>query len=460
MCACPGHTRIYLPGGEGFCYIAVLKYPAQEVSPKMDFSSAINWLTSPQMFTGPFGHHRMEFLLSHLDDPQEEFPAVLVGGTNGKGSVTVLLESIFSAGAEYQVGATVSPHLVDLTERVRFQCGQIPTHLWVQGTEALKKAVRVMEKEPSLGPPSFFELITALAFFAFRETYVDLAFVEVGLGGRLDATNVCHPEISVITNIGTDHKEILGPDKPSIAREKLGIIRPKRPLVTAERDPEIRKIFQETCDKVKAPLFFANPEDRFNVIKSTPRGHLLAIDGFENEIAFPLPGLHQLDNLAVVLEVVRLLSKNGFEISPDAICKGISQVSWPGRLQWLSGPPPILTDGAHNAEGLSSLVGFLEQFPMERPCHLVLGALKKKPVVEMAIALAQHADTLSFVPPTSPRSVEKSEFDSLISPLDPRWSWHESLESALAAGASSGSILVTGSLYLVADLLRLRGSAS
>ncbi|RCK81770.1 MAG: Dihydrofolate synthase [Candidatus Ozemobacter sibiricus] len=423
----------------------------------MDLPDVIEWLTSRDLLTGPFGLHRMEYLMERLDHPQRQYPAVLIGGTNGKGSVTVLLESIMAATDIYQVGSTISPHLVDLTERIRLQTGPMPAKHWIAGATALQDIVSVMDRESSLGPPSFFELVTALAFFAFREADLDLAVVEVGLGGRLDATNVCHPEVSIITNIGTDHRELLGPDRPSIAREKLGILRPKRPLITAERDPEILAIFREVCQKARSPLIEAHPQNFFDVIESTAHGHRLRLRGVDGDVHLPLPGLHQLDNLALVLAAVQVLSDHGFEIPPAAIARGISRVSWPGRLQWLPGNPPILVDGAHNAEGLASLTGFLDRFPLERPCHLILGSLQKKPGPAMAAALAPYADTLAFVPPTSSRALTRSEFDAQIAPLDVRWKWYPTLPEALEAGQNARTILLSGSLYLVADLLRLKG---
>ncbi len=422
----------------------------------MDLTTVIEWLTTRDMITGPFGLHRMEFLMERLEHPQRQYPAVLVGGTNGKGSVTALLESIVAATDIYQVGATISPHLVELTERIRLNGGPMPAEHWIAGAEALQDIVKVMDRESSLGPPSFFELVTALAFFAFRETDIDLAVVEVGLGGRLDATNVCHPEVSIITNIGTDHRELLGSDRPSIAREKLGIMRPKRPLITAERDPEILAIFQEACRKAKVPLIEARPQDFFEVAESTAHGHRLRVSGVAEEVHLPLPGLHQLDNLALVLAAVRVLTEHGFDIPPTAVAAGISRVSWPGRLQWLPGKPPILVDGAHNTEGLASLTSFLDRFPLERPCHLVLGTLQKKPAAAMAAALAPYVDTLAFVPPVSSRATTRAEFDADIAPQDHRWTWYDNLPEALSAGATAKSMLVCGSLYLVADLLRLK----
>ncbi|HOT27555.1 MAG TPA: folylpolyglutamate synthase/dihydrofolate synthase family protein [Candidatus Ozemobacteraceae bacterium] len=420
----------------------------------MDFTSAIEWLSSRDLITGPFGLHRMEFLAERLGNPQHDVPCVVIGGTNGKGSVTVLLESMVASGNVYQTGATVSPHLVSLTERIRIQTGHLPEAEWARGVEALLDIVKLMEREPSIGAPSFFEIITALALWSFRETDRDLAFVEVGLGGRLDATNIIHPEVSVITNIGTDHQELLGSDRPSIAREKLGIVRPKVPLITGESDPEILRLFGDVCREKKIPLHPVGNSRGFRLLESTPTGHRLILDGRDAETFLPLPGEHQLKNLAIALEVIACLRKHGFDLPPDDIAGGVESVCWPGRLQWIDGAPPVLLDGAHNEEGLSSLTAYLDAFPPKRPLHVVFGALQKKPVSRMAAELAKRADSLAFVAPSTPRALSPEDFRALVLPSDPRWVLHETLDAALNAGAASGTILVTGSLYLVADYLR------
>lgn len=420
----------------------------------MDFTSAIEWLASRDLITGPFGLHRMEFLTERLDNPQHDVPCVVIGGTNGKGSVTALLESMVAAGNSYQTGATISPHLVSLTERIRIQTGRLSDDEWARGIETLMDIVKLMEREPSIGAPSFFEVVTALALWAFRETDRDLAFVEVGLGGRLDATNIIHPEASVITNIGMDHQELLGNDRPSIAREKLGIIRPKVPLVTGETDPEILRLFGDACREKKIPLHAVGNRQDFRLVESTPRGHRLILDGRDAETFLPLPGEHQLKNLSIALEVIACLRKRGFDLPAEDIAKGIESVRWPGRLQWIDGNPPVLLDGAHNEEGLASLLGYLDAFPPKRPLHIVFGALQKKPVSRMATELAKRADSLAFVAPSSPRALPPDEFRSIVLPTDHRWQLHEHLSSALGAGRAAGTILVTGSLYLVADYLR------
>lgn len=420
----------------------------------MEFTSAMEWLGKRDFITGPFGLHRMEFLTERLENPQHDVPCVVIGGTNGKGSVTALLESMVTAGNAYQTGSTISPHLLSLTERIRIQTGRLAESEWVRGVEAVQDIVKLMEREPSIGAPSFFEVMTALALWAFRETERDLAFVEVGLGGRLDAANIIYPEASVITNIGTDHQELLGADRLSIAREKLGIIRPKVPLITGESDSQILDLFAETCKGKKIPLHTVGHNQGFKLLESTPRGHRLILDGCATESVLPLPGAHQLKNLSIALEVIECLRKRGFDLPPDNITSGIDSVRWPGRLQWIDGAPPVLLDGAHNEEGLNSLLAYLDAFPPPRPLHIVFGGLQKKPVSKMAGELAKRADSLAYVAPSTPRAVNAAGFQSIVLPTDQRWKLHETLNAALAAGGAAGTILVTGSLYLVADYLR------
>ena len=421
----------------------------------MKLEHALKWLKSHEACRGTFGLHRMEYLMEKLENPHHDYASVLIGGTNGKGSVTSLLESIVSVTPDYQTGATISPHLIDLRERVRLQSESLPDTLWLKGIQALEEPVKIMSRESSLGAPSYFELVTALAFWAFRESERDLVFLEVGLGGRLDPTNVAHSEISIITNIGTDHQEFLGPDRPSIAREKLGIVKRKGVLLTTERDPEILQIFETDCKEKKAQLIALHPNQGFKVLSSHPKGYQVQIDGHAGPLEFPLPGRHQLDNLALALGAIERLRRNGFDISPEVVAKGIQNVSWPGRLQWIPRHPPVLLDGAHNQEGLQSLLAYLREFPLPRPAHLILGVLNQKPAREMAVSLAPHVDSMAFVPPHSGRALTMEDFVEQIQSVAPAWKWCANLAEALSAGQSSNSILLTGSLYLVADYLRL-----
>lgn len=421
----------------------------------MNINETKTWILNRGSRKGPYGLEKMHYILDELKNPQNDYVCVVIGGTNGKGSVTAIAESILAQCSDYNSGSLTSPHLMDMSERIRIQGEKLSAKTWISGAEELKQIYKVMDKEPSLGSPGFFETISALAFWAFKETERDIVLLEVGLGGRFDATNACEPEISVITNIGTDHEEFLGKGKANIAREKLGIIRKKRPLITSEKDPEILSIFKETCAKAKATLIEAEAFKHFSLCESRPEGHLVKLATSEAPVFLSLPGEHQLTNLSLALEIVMKLREHGFEIPDEAIEAGISNVNWPGRLQWIDLKPPVLLDGAHNPEGLESLVKYLEDFPPEKPVNFILGTLKDKPMLEMAERLNKFAHRLCFVPPTCTRAFSKEDFGEIFKEKPANWVWHDSFAEAYDKCKDDGSsIVVTGSLYLISDALK------
>ncbi|HAE40515.1 MAG TPA: hypothetical protein DCG57_18055, partial [Candidatus Riflebacteria bacterium] len=296
----------------------------------MKISDAVAWLLQRGVRTGPYGLDRINFILEELANPQLEYASVLIGGTNGKGSVTAVTESIMSCCPDYVTGSLTSPHLVDLRERIKLSGRLLPDKYWIEGVKKMQEVCKVLDKESSLGPASFFEAVAALSLWAFREAELDLAIIEVGLGGRLDATNATNPEISVITNIGTDHQEYLGTGKIAIAREKLGIVRKKRPLITGEKSPEVLVEFEKVCKTNNSPLIICQQQKNFDLLESRADGHLIKLANISEPVSLSLPGEHQLDNLAITLELINQLRKNGFEIPDEAIADGISNARWPG----------------------------------------------------------------------------------------------------------------------------------
>lgn len=417
-------------------------------------SDAINWINGRGVRTGPYGLDRINYLLEELGNPHREYACVLIGGTNGKGSVTAITEAIMGNCDDYISASFTSPHLTDLRERIKIQRLPVAKDLLVNGVTQLQEICKLMDKEPSIGPASFFEVVTALAFSAFKEAEVDLAIVEVGLGGRFDSTNACSPEISVITNIGTDHQEFLGQGKISIATEKLGIVRKKRTLITGEKSPEILEKFAEHCKKLQSPIIHAELTKYFELLESRPEGHLLKTVFSAEPVFLSMPGDHQLDNLAIALELVAQLRVNGFTIPDEAIVAGINQVSWPGRLQWLKKEPAILLDGAHNTEGLATLISYLEKFPPAQPMNIIFGALKDKPFVEMAAKLQAFGNKLCFVAPSCGRALSREEFAATLETQG--WKWFDKFSEAYEyCREDAKTILVTGSLYLISDALRL-----
>ncbi len=419
----------------------------------MKIHEATKWILDRGTRTGPYGLDRINYLLDELESPHHNYACVLIGGTNGKGSVTAITESILLHCEDYISGSFTSPHLVDIRERIKIQGRPMSDKLWISGTEAIQEISRLMEKEASIGPASFFEAVTALALWGFNEAEIDLAIIEVGLGGRFDSTNACSPEVSVITNIGTDHQEFLGVGKLAIAREKLGILRKNRPLITGEKAPEILEEFTRACQQKNSPLIISRPGNAFQVVESRPDGHLIKLSFCDEPVFMALPGDHQLENLAIALDLVEQLRKHGFAIPDEAVSKGIATVKWAGRLQWIEGNPPILLDGAHNAEGLETLVSYLRNFPPAKPLNIIFGALKDKPFVEMAEKLSEFGHKLCFVPPACNRTMTRETFET--TPLSGKWQWFDNLNSALAFCKNDcGCILITGSLYLISDALK------
>lgn len=419
------------------------------------YLEAEKWILDRGTHKGPYSLDKIEYLLEELDSPQREYACILIGGTNGKGSVTAITESILLHCQDYQIGSYTSPHLLSLKERIKIQGKEVSEKLVINGVKELKEITKVMDKESSLGAPAFFEVMTALGFWAFRESDIDIALVEVGLGGRLDSTNACEPEISVITNIGTDHKQYLGDTKEKIAHEKLGIIRKNRPLITTEKDPAILDIFKKECEEKKAKLIAIEANYGFELIESTKEGHKIKLPFAEEAIFFPMPGAHQLENLSLVMAIIEQMRKNGFEISDEAIIEGIKNAHWPGRLQFIKGEPDILLDGAHNNEGLESLENYLKTFQSNEPLNIIFGALKDKPFADMAKRLEPFGHKFCFVPPTCPRCPSKEDFEK--SEISQKWNWFDNFKTALEQCKTdkNHNILVCGSLYLISDALAL-----
>lgn len=419
------------------------------------YLEAEKWILDRGTHKGPYSLDKIEYMLDELEKPQLEYACILIGGTNGKGSVTSITESILKHCPDYQIGSYTSPHLLSLRERIKVMGEPISEKMVVDGVKQIKEITKVMDKEASIGAPAFFEVMTALGFWALKESDIDIALVEVGLGGRLDATNACGPEISVITNIGTDHQQFLGDTKEKIAHEKLGIIRKNHPLFTTEKDPAILEIFKQECEEKKAKLVVIEANYGFELIESRRDGHMIRLPFAEEPIFFPMPGAHQLENLSLVMAIIEQMRKNKFEIPDEAIIEGIKEAHWAGRLQWIPGEPEMLLDGAHNNEGLDSLITYLNTYQSEEPMNIIFGALRDKPMAEMAKRLEQFGNKLCFVPPTCPRCPSKEDFDK--SGISEKWNWFDDYKSALAEcqADKDHKILVCGSLYLISDALRV-----
>ena len=394
------------------------------------------------------------FLDDHFCHPHSHYRTIHVGGTNGKGSVCHTLAAILQSQG-YRVGLYTSPHLVDFRERIR-----------VNGKKISKKRVIDFVKDikllPIEGGYSFFELATALAFKYFEEQKVDFAVIEVGLGGRLDCTNIITPELSVITNISFDHVQFLGDTLPKIASEKAGIIKPGIPVCIGENiNPEVKAVFQNKAQEVGAPITFA--EDRPS--KSPLRGDLLS-SSFKEELekVRALQGLCQEKNQQTILTSVRLLRERGIEISDEAVKRGFKEVTTMtglmGRWQILHKKPLIICDTAHNKGGLQYIFRHLASLPHQR-LHLVFGMVSDKDV-DAVLSMMPKDACYYFTQASVQRAMTAEELAKKASPFHlSHFSTFRDVPSAYLAAKENATaediIYIGGSTFVVADLLSYLG---
>lgn len=418
-------------------------------------NETLAWILGRGTRKDRYGVENMRYILEELQYPDREYVSVAIGGTNGKGSVTAICESIMSLSKIYSIGSLTSPHLLDLRERIKINKEPLLDKYWIQAVKELKGIYRTMDKEESLGTPAFFETVAAIGLWSFRELFCDLVFLEVGLGGRLDATNACEPEISVLTNIGTDHQEYLGVGKIAIAREKLGIIRKNRPLITSEKEPEVIEEIEKSCKTSGVKLVKAYEHKYFDLVESNAQGHTILVNDSDEPVFMPLPGSHQLQNLQTALCLIDQLRKHGFEIVPDAIREGLAKVFWPGRLEWISQSPPVLLDSAHNAEGAEALIKYIKDYLSDTPVAIVFGALKDKPLAEMADGFAEISEELVYYAPASPRALSRENFRDYLGDCASSWSWGENFEDMIdRLSQKNMTIIITGSIYLVSEAMK------
>ncbi|MCZ6669665.1 MAG: bifunctional folylpolyglutamate synthase/dihydrofolate synthase [Acidobacteria bacterium] len=405
------------------------------------------------------GLENISRLLEAIGAPHRKFPAILIGGTNGKGSVAAMLASILEQ-AGVHTGLYTSPHLIRLEERIVTGGRPIPPDQLAAKILSLRETIHALFHSGALKTlPTFFEVTTAAALSYFHDDGVQIAILEVGMGGRFDATNAVDPLFSIITPVELDHQEFLGSTLSVIAGEKLGILRPSGLLLSGAQHSEVRHTIERACRKRGAIHMEALQAVR---VVHCPSG-MVSFLGRKMEIPplLPaLPGEHQLDNAATAVAACEILAGRGFQIPPNAIQAGLASVQWPGRLQRISGRPAWLLDGAHNPAATRSLAAYLARQTDKRPPVLIFGALREKDHEGMLRYLSPHCSHLFLCLPPSGRAAERKALIDSARRVGLRFSWMDSLrEAAVAAdrtAGSTGTVLVTGSLYLVGEALRLK----
>jgi dihydrofolate synthase/folylpolyglutamate synthase len=348
---------------------------------------------------------RVQRVLARLGDPHQRFASVHVAGTKGKGSVSAMCASVLQT-AGLRTGLYTSPHLHTFRERIRVNGELIAPETLVTLVEECRP---VFDAEPDL---TTFEAITALGFIYFARCAVDFAVVEVGLGGRLDATNVITPQVAAITSLSFDHTYLLGDTLADIAREKAGIIKPGVPIVCAPQEAEALGVIQEVCDERRAPLTLIGRDWTWRPLPSLPthaemgdpspglNGQSFELNSvqksstLQGKHTISLLGRHQLDNAAVTIAALDLLARGGVPLQPHHLRRGLAEVRWPGRFEILQQDPPLVVDCAHNADSVSKLVAALEEWFPGRRWTFILGASSDKDVRGMLRALAPRIDRL------------------------------------------------------------------
>lgn len=401
------------------------------------------------------GLDQIRALLAALGRPDLAYPTIVVAGTNGKGSVTAMLERGLRA-AGYRTGRYTSPHLIDIEERIAIDGQPIAAAAFDVLAERIRAAAAALPH-----PPSFFEATTALALEAFRDARVDVAVLEVGLGGRLDATNAVTPVVSVITSIAMDHQQYLGDTIEAIAAEKAGIIKPGVPVVLGANADIVRGVIAGAAAAQGAPVLDAWDDvtstttvaDGVTTLSlTTPRGPF-------GPVALALRGRHQVDNVITALRAFDALSAAGLTVTRDARLTALRDVEWPARLEmraWLGAGRrvDVLIDGAHNPAGAEALASYLAD-TFGRPLPIVFAAMQDKDITGLVTALAPVASTFVCTPLRSPRAADPAALASRVRAIAP----HRAVQTAsspvdaLTRAAAVGTpVVVAGSLYLAGEI--------
>jgi dihydrofolate synthase/folylpolyglutamate synthase len=412
------------------------------------YRESVKYLYGLQKYGVKFGLSKTFELMKRLGNPHHGKTYVHVAGTNGKGSVSAMLESILSR-AGMTVGFYSSPHLVRFTERFRINQKEISQIKVAELTERLRDII-----DPD-DPPTYFEATTVIALAYFAEENTDISIMEVGMGGRLDATNIITPVVSAITNISLEHQAFLGPRLIDIAGEKAGIIKKGVDTVTAATQPSVIRLFEGICAEKKAPFWRVGKDVRH---RSTGSG--LSYYGFKRtfrNLDVGLKGSFQRRNITLAIAIIELLEKKGFKISSKDIREGLRETIWPGRLHVISKAPLIVLDGAHNPAGIRGLAEAIEKAFSYKRLILVIGIMKDKDIAHMISRLAPMADYVICTSPEYYRSAGSGDLMKIVyphgRPVEAVPVISKAIKRARQNAGPKDMILITGSLFTIGEAL-------
>jgi dihydrofolate synthase / folylpolyglutamate synthase len=442
----------------------------KEGKEKRDYRGSLDYLFGLQRFGIKLGLSNITALLKHLGNPHQDLKALHLAGSNGKGSTAAFLTSVLRQ-AGCRVGLYTSPHLIDFTERIQVDGVPITEVRVARLTGRIQAVVRAMERsgelwaDSSAFPPAkdidprkatitFFEFTTAMAFLQFQEAKVDVAVLETGMGGRLDATNVIDPLLSLITPISLEHQQYLGKTLLQIAGEKAGIIKPGRPLLTTARQPRVIELFGRKCQEMGAPFYAFGKE--FWGKQAGPR--VMDFQGVRHRweaLRLGLAGSHQVLNASLALAAAEILMEEGFPINEERVREGMAGAKWPGRLELVGDSPRVLLDGAHNPAATRALKKALqEEFPRKR-LIMVLGIMADKEIPKMMSNLIPLVDLLFLSRPQMDRAASLEILRKNASIWrKPTWEVADvgtAVETAMAKAGKKDLVVVTGSLFTVGE---------
>lgn len=415
----------------------------------VDYSLTHKFRFSPDKFN--LG--RMFTLLSSLNDPQREYPVIHIAGTKGKGSTAALVASSYQAAGK-RTGLYTSPHLHDYAERIQVSGRQISHLELVELVAYLKPYISQVERLTT------FEITTAIAFLYFSRQHVDIAVIEVGLGGRLDATNVVDPAVSIITSLSMDHVDILGDTLAKIAFEKAGIIKAGRPVVLAPQQLEALSVIEAVVQERQSPLFEVGREFQYAAGEHSLAGQ--SLDVWQTNppteavrLRIPLLGQHQVENAATAYAALLVARQAGLIVPDEAIRRGFETVSWPGRFELLHKDPPFIIDAAHNRKSARRLRQTLDDYLLGLPVVLLFGASEDKDIEGMLAELLPRASRAIMTQSIHPRAMAAEKLAEMVyqsggPPVQSISAVEDAVAEAIRTAGKDAAVVATGSLFLAA----------
>jgi dihydrofolate synthase/folylpolyglutamate synthase len=423
----------------------------------MNFNQSLKWINSYQKFGIKLGLDRIKYILDELENPQENYKIIHIAGSNGKGSVCNFISSILIESG-FNIGTYTSPHLHDIKERIVVNKKKISRIDFVDIIQEIKPIVEKMKKKGIL--PTYFEIITAISFQYFKKKKIDYAIIEVGLGGKYDATNIVNPDITIITNISLEHQNILGKKIMEIAYQKAGIIKESIPIFTAANNESLKAI-KKIADEKKSPLYIIKNNDWIR-LKNTLKFQEFHIKGLLKEyiVKTKLLGKYQGENITISIKTLEYLKNHGINIKDIYIKKGIEKTINPGRMEIINNNPIVLLDGSHNSKGFKQLSEALKNDFKFDKLFFIIGILKDKNIKSMISSIISISNNIITTQSHNKRSINSLELEKIIKKLNKKNknlkinsknNIKDAIKYALTLINKNDLICISGSLYTVAE---------